>query len=120
MIGLIDSRLRPELEFVAPFTFDASQPGLVGISSTFKIYAVRWRVLPGVDGEGLLLLPNGAEPIADIVALPECDWTPEMLVGLTPGVPRRAHSKGNTTGREESCCRLPAWPGGRAAGCCRS
>jgi dienelactone hydrolase len=43
-------------------------------------------VLDGVDGEGLLLEPKGKAK-ASIVALPDADWTPEMLVGLAPGVP---------------------------------
>ncbi len=88
MIGLVDPRLPPALELVAPFIADNTPAGLVGLSPTFKIYAVRWHVLPGVDSEGLLLIPNCSEPAADIVALPECDWTPEMLAGLEPGVPR--------------------------------
>lgn len=39
-----------------------------------------------VTGEGLLLLPTGREPAADVIALPDADQTPEMLVGLSPGV----------------------------------
>ena len=84
MIGVYDLRLPPTLELVAPFTDGKSPAGLVGSSPTFNVYAVRWHVLPGVDGEGLLLLPSNVEPVADIVALPDCDWTPEMLVGLIP------------------------------------
>lgn len=90
MIGVVDPRLAPALELVAPFTNDNSRPGLVGISPTFTIDAVRWHVLHGVEGEGLLLLPSRGEPLADIVALPECDCTPEMLAGLAPGLPRAA------------------------------
>ena len=43
----------------------------------------------GVHGEGLLLQPDGP-PAARIVAIPDADWTPEMLVGLTLGVPPAA------------------------------
>jgi hypothetical protein len=39
-----------------------------------------------VDGEGLLLEPS-KPPIARVVALPEADWTPEMIAGLAPGLP---------------------------------
>jgi dienelactone hydrolase len=38
-----------------------------------------------VDAEGLLLEPKG-KPVACVVALPDADWTPEMLVGLAKGV----------------------------------
>jgi hypothetical protein len=90
MIGAVDQREKPDLELVAPFNTADVHAGLVGIASDYKIYAVRWHVLRGVDGEGLLLIPNRPNPIADIVALPDCDWTPEMLAGLTPGVSRSA------------------------------
>jgi dienelactone hydrolase len=68
-----------------------SHPALVGEGQGYKIFAVRWDVLPGVDGEGLLLQPDG-DVSANIVALPDCDWTPEMLSGLTSGVPESAQS----------------------------
>ena len=90
IIGLVDGRLPPALEIIAPFTAYSTPSGLVGYSPAFKAYSVRWRALAGVDGEGLLLIPDRAEPVADVVALPECDWTPEMVAGLAPGLPRRA------------------------------
>jgi dienelactone hydrolase len=62
------------------------QPALVGRGEGFEVYAVRWPVLPGVHGEGLLLTPVGREPAGDAICLPDADQTPEMLVGLTPGI----------------------------------
>src|SRR5437588_7441819 len=82
ILGLVDKREPPHMEILSePGRNDAIAKG-VG----FKVYAVRWSVLKGVDGEGLLLQPDKS-PVADIVALPDCDWTPEQLVGLEPGVP---------------------------------
>ncbi len=46
-------------------------------------------MLPGVDGEGLLLEPTG-KVVANVVAIPDADWTPEMVVGLAPGVPKES------------------------------
>jgi dienelactone hydrolase len=46
-------------------------------------------VFDGVDGEGLLLEPKG-KVVAQVVAIPDADWTPEMLVGLAPGVPKES------------------------------
>ena len=43
----------------------------------------------GLDAEGLLLQPEG-EPVGRVVAIPDADWIPEMLVGLSPGVPPEA------------------------------
>jgi dienelactone hydrolase len=55
-------------------------------------YRVRWPVLEGVFGEGLLLLPldeNGKTKFNTpcVVAIPDADQSPEMLVGLRPGIP---------------------------------
>ena len=60
---------------------------LVGRGEGFEVFAVRWPVVRGIEGEGLLLVPTGRKPIADCVAIPDADQTPEMLVGLVPGVP---------------------------------
>ncbi|MFN3652502.1 MAG: hypothetical protein ACK47B_23240 [Armatimonadota bacterium] len=46
---------------------------------------LRWEVLPGMEIEALELVPRG-RAAAGVVAVPDCDWTPEMLVGLAPGV----------------------------------
>jgi dienelactone hydrolase len=86
ILGVVDPRLPiKELEYVS----STSAPVLVGEGAGYKIYAVRWPVLEGVDGEGLFLEPK-TKPKALIVALPDADWTPEMLVGLAPGVPKAA------------------------------
>jgi dienelactone hydrolase len=47
---------------------------------------VRWPAVRGVGGEGLLLVPVGDRPVADIIALPDADQTPEMLAGLASGL----------------------------------
>ena len=39
------------------------------------------RFFQGVDGEGLLLSPIGQDPVADCIILPDCDTTPEGLIG---------------------------------------
>ncbi len=85
ILGVVDQRVSPvEMEYVG----SATQPALVAETETYKIHAVRWPVLPGMDGEGLLLEPK-SKIVAQVVALPEADWTPEMAVGLAPGVERR-------------------------------
>ena len=61
-----------------------ASPPLLSEGLVYKIYAVRWPVFEGVDGEGLLLRPE--HPVARIVAIPDADWSPEMLAGLAPGV----------------------------------
>ncbi|MCI0701747.1 MAG: dienelactone hydrolase family protein, partial [Planctomycetia bacterium] len=83
LIGVVDKRVPPNLEYVGT----PDQPALIAETDKYKVFAVRWAVLPGVDGEGLLLEPKD-KPIGNVVAIPEADWTPEMIVGLAPGVPK--------------------------------
>jgi dienelactone hydrolase len=86
ILGVVDQRVSPvEMQYVA--TTDT--PALVAETDRYKVFAVRWPVLEGVDGEGLLLEPKG-EAVANVVAIPDADWTPEMLVGLAPGVPKES------------------------------
>ena len=57
--------------------------------STMTIHAVRWAVLHGVHGEGLLIQPQGAIR-ARMVAIPDADQTPEQLAGIAPGIEPKA------------------------------
>ncbi len=81
-IGVIDAR-KPvsALEFVCSTT----DPFRVAATRTYDIHAIRWPVLDGVDGEGLLLRPK-QPPLAHVIAVPDADQTPEMLAGLAPGL----------------------------------
>jgi dienelactone hydrolase len=86
LLGVVDERVPfTDLEYVG----GPKTPALVAETDGYKVFAVRWPVLPGVDGEGLLLEPKG-KPIACVVAIPDADWTPEMLVGLAPGVEEKS------------------------------
>jgi dienelactone hydrolase len=86
IIGVVDQRLPvKELEYVG----GTSTPSLVAETDRYKVFAVRWPVFEGVDGEGLLLEPKD-KVVANVVAIPDADWTPEMLVGLAPGVPKES------------------------------
>jgi dienelactone hydrolase len=63
-----------------------ARPALVGRGEGYEIFAVRWPAFADVYGEGLLLEPTGRKPLAQIVAVPHCDQTPEMLCGLVEGI----------------------------------
>ena len=63
-----------------------NDPELIAETSKYRVYQVRWPVLNRVFGEGLLLQPK-TKPIANIIAIPDADQTPEQLVGLSPGIP---------------------------------
>ncbi len=73
-------------------TGTASFPLWFAQGENYKVYSARWSVLPpvtadsgGLEAEGLLLEPE-KPPVARVVAIPDADWTPEMLVGLAEGV----------------------------------
>ncbi|MBM3211897.1 hypothetical protein FJZ33_06750 [Candidatus Poribacteria bacterium] len=81
-IGAVDTRLPiSALEYVS----DTENSALVAEGDGYYIYAIRWPVFKNVYGEGLLLEPKES-PVAQIVALPDADWTPEMLTGMAPGL----------------------------------
>jgi dienelactone hydrolase len=81
IIGAVDPRLPASVELDAT----TSTPALAANGPGYKVYAVRWAVFEGVTAEGLLLEPEQA-PVARVVAIPDADWSPEMLAGLAPGV----------------------------------
>jgi Dienelactone hydrolase family len=62
------------------------EPALVGKGKTYTIHAVRWPSFGDAHGEGLLLTPTKGKPVADVIAIPDADVTPEQLCGLTKGV----------------------------------
>jgi len=85
-IGVID----PRIPYVDPSVDMRLRDALaVAAGDGYTVYSVRWPVLDGVDGEGLLLEPAAA-PVAQVVVLPEADWSPEMAIGLVAGVPAEA------------------------------
>lgn len=83
VLGMKDQRVAPqEFELVAT----RSIPALVAQTPKLSVFAIRWSVFDGVDGEGLLLEPPG-DVLANVVAIPDADQTPEEIAGLTPDAP---------------------------------
>ena len=87
ILGLRDARI----PFDAPELVTTTKtPALLAEGDGFKTYAVRWPAFGGVHGEGLLLVPEKGPPVADVVAVPDCEQSPEMLAGLVEGIPRES------------------------------
>ena len=85
-IGCVDERTPIDaLHYIAT----TAQTAKIAKAKGYTVYAVRWYVFDGVEGEGLLLEPDG-EPVAQVIALPDADRTPEMLVGLADGILQEA------------------------------
>ncbi len=85
VIGVVNPRVPVRLERFG----DDDSPALVADTDRYRIYQIRWPVLDGVWGEGLLLEPK-AQPRGQVIALPDADQTPEQLAGLAPGVNKEA------------------------------
>jgi dienelactone hydrolase len=73
------------------FVGTSAQPALVGAGDGYQVFAVRWPAFGDVHGEGLLLAPTNRPKVADVVAIPDADQTPELIAGLVEGAP--AHSQ---------------------------
>lgn len=76
-LGVVDLRVKePRFEVVTTLSEDKKEePAAPG---DIKVTYIRWKVLRGVTGEGLLLNPSG--PVkARVVAIPDADWTPEKF-----------------------------------------
>ena len=86
ILGIVDDRAK---DAVPEFPIPANQAGFgfaLATSDAFQVRSLRWPVLRGIDGEGLLLIPKEAGgPFA--IVFPDADQTPEMMAGMAPGIP---------------------------------
>ncbi len=81
LLGVIDERVPPRLEQIAPLHGSA----VVGRPDGCEVVRVRWAVLPGVEAEGLYVRGAGDKVVAHVVAVPHAGQTPEELAGLKDG-----------------------------------
>lgn len=82
VIGAIDQRVSvTALELVG----STELPTKVAETGGYEVFSVRWPVFENVFGEGLWLKPK-QEAVARVIAIPDADQTPEMLVGIEPGM----------------------------------
>lgn len=81
IIGIADSRVPISMERFG----DDNDPALAAETALFEAHQVRWPVLDGVTGEGLLLRPKRAVA-GHVVALCDADQTPEQIAGLASGL----------------------------------
>jgi cephalosporin-C deacetylase-like acetyl esterase len=81
-LGVVDLRVKePRFEILTT----ASDPPTEKVEKTrgtnYVIRYVRWRVMRGVTGEGLLIDPR-RPPKARVIAIPDANWTPEQFAGI--------------------------------------
>lgn len=77
ILGVVDPSPETGMEVHALLGYGDSR----GKNNLCDIKSVRWQTLEGVYGEGLLVVPEG-DILANVVLLPDCDQSPEELVGL--------------------------------------
>jgi dienelactone hydrolase len=81
LLGVVDERVSPRLETIAPLHGSA----VAGRPDGCEVTRVRWAVLPGVDAEGLYIRGGTDKVVAHVVAVPHAGQTPEELAGLKDG-----------------------------------
>ena len=95
MLGMREARKGPNVEVIVPVGTPVELATSNGTandrSRPYRIQPVRWNPVGSVLGEGLLLVPDG-EPRAYVVFIPDADQTPEMVCGLTEGIPAAAQT----------------------------
>ncbi len=111
-IGVVDPRVETHCERFG----DDPDTALVADMPAYTIHQVRWPVLEGVTGEGLLLTPKRT-PLASVVALADAVNSPEQLCGLALGIPasgqwaRRLAENGITVVIPTTIDRTARWSG---------
>jgi cephalosporin-C deacetylase-like acetyl esterase len=95
MLGVVDTRVGDgRIEFVESFRGLVQPQSATAVSNPSTAAAVRfirWPVIDGVWGEGMLVEPAnpsgaGERPLMNVIAIPDADQTPEQLAGLTDGI----------------------------------
>ncbi len=82
ILGVVDPRDPVAMRFTTAVPGNGgSSAALLARGSNFRVFAVAWNVFRGVEGEGLLLVPDG-NSVADVVLVPDCDSSPEALAGI--------------------------------------
>lgn len=85
MLGIVEPRVAPRSEKVR----GVKEGYALAQGPNFTAYYVRWQALAGVSGEGILLEPNDtvSKVPSSVIALPDCDVSPEVACGFAPGLP---------------------------------
>lgn len=82
MIGAVDPRLPVAGLELAGGT---EGPSLLTETERVAVHRVRWPVLEGMNGEGILIQPK-ERPLGRVIYIPDADELPEKLAGLVNGM----------------------------------
>jgi dienelactone hydrolase len=81
ILGVVDPRVAARMERYG----DDENPALVADAEGYRVYQVRWPVLDGVWGEGLLAQPKN-DPVGHVIVVPDAGIGPEAAFGLATGL----------------------------------
>ncbi|MDX9752568.1 MAG: hypothetical protein RBU29_01320 [bacterium] len=89
ILGVVDRRddaieMKPVVRMQGSETGVQQRGALLAENEVISLFSVRWTVFGDVEGEGILLEPKGGVK-ANVLAIPDCEETPEKLSGLVPG-----------------------------------
>jgi dienelactone hydrolase len=78
LLGVVDERAPVSMETYGSLPGNEMSTGLLAETNEYTVHWVRWPVLDGIEGEGILLTPT--EPIVGrIVLFPDADQEPEEM-----------------------------------------
>jgi len=69
---------------------DDDNPALVAETENYRVHQVRWPVLDGVFGEGLLVRPK-RQPIGHVVVIPDAGLSPENTLEVAAQLAENGH-----------------------------
>ena len=101
IMGSVDERLPPAMERYG----DESDPALVAETAEYRVYQVRWPVVEGLWGCGLLVEPT-SQAVGHVVMIPDADVTPRTTAGTRPWSSpggRKVHGGWLKTGLKSLC-----------------
>lgn len=103
ILGIQPQRQPPQMERFG----DDDHPAQIAETDTFTVWQVRWPVLPGLSGTGLLVQPKRTSPAGRLALIPDPSVSPEdcLFAPKSPGNqnnPNLASIQGNTTYRQST------------------
>lgn len=87
LLGIVEWPALPANDKTIP---ELAEKVKIAEAPTYDIYAIRWNVLPKIDGEGLLLEPK-EKILGQVIAIPDADETPEQLAGFDKVISNHRH-----------------------------
>jgi dienelactone hydrolase len=83
ILGVRDKRAEDVVIHYNATTADSS---VAADTENFVVHSVSWPAFGDVTGTGLMLVPKDDSIVADVIAIPDANQSPEQIAGLLPGL----------------------------------